>query len=51
MRGLITVPADADKDTILALAKAEPKVAAHLENKKIIKEIYVPGKMINLVAK
>jgi leucyl-tRNA synthetase len=51
LRSKISVPADADKETTLAAAKADPKVQAHLEGKNIIKEIYVPGKMVNLVAK
>ena len=51
MRGLVEVPADADKDAILAAAKSEPKVAAHTENKKMVKEIFVPGKMVNFVVK
>jgi leucyl-tRNA synthetase len=51
LRSRITVPADADKDTVLAAAKADPKVQAHLEGKNIVKEIFVPGKMVNLIAK
>jgi leucyl-tRNA synthetase len=51
MRGKISVPADADQDTIAAAAKADPKVAAHLEGKNIVKEIIIPGKMVNLVVK
>ena len=51
LRGRITVAADADKDTILAAAKAAPRVLPHLEGKTIVKEIYVPGKMVNLIAK
>ena len=51
VRARITVAVDADKDTILAAAKAEPHIQKMLEGKKIIKEIYVPGKMLNFVAK
>ena len=32
-------------------AKAEPKIAEILEGKTVIKEIYVPGKIVNIVAK
>ena len=32
-------------------AKAEPKVAAEISGKNILKEIYVPGKLVNIVAK
>ncbi len=51
LRGKVTVPADADQATILAAAKADPKVAQYLEGKTVVKEIYVPGKMVNLVVK
>ena len=49
LRGQIRVPADATKDQVLAAAKVEENVARHLEDKKIAKEIYVPGKMVNFV--
>ncbi len=51
VRGRITVATDADKDTILVAAKAEPHIQKLLEGKQLIKEIYVPGKMVNFVAK
>ncbi len=49
LRGNIEVAADADKDAILGAARAEPNVARHLEGKTLRKEIYVPGKLVNLV--
>ncbi|MBP7057928.1 leucine--tRNA ligase [Candidatus Gracilibacteria bacterium] len=49
LRGQIKVPADATKEQVLAAAKIEENVARHLEDKKIAKEIYVPGKMVNFV--
>ena len=51
LRGKITVSKDASKEAILAAAKEEPKVKAQLEGKTLVKEIYVPGKMVNLVVK
>jgi leucyl-tRNA synthetase len=51
VRGRIQVAADADQDTILAAAKAEPNVAGQIEGKSIVKEIVVPGRLVNLVAK
>ena len=48
---VIKVDAAADADTIKAIARADEKVAARLEGKTIAKEIFVPGKMINLVVK
>ena len=51
LRARITIEADADQETALAAAKAEPKVAEFTEGKNIIKEIYVKGKLVNIVAK
>lgn len=51
LRGKITVPVNLSKDEILALAKKADKVSPYLENKTIIKEIFVPGKLINFVTK
>ncbi|SNU08032.1 leucyl-tRNA synthetase [Lachnospiraceae bacterium] len=45
----ISVPADASKDEILAAAK--DALGSRLDGKTIVKEIYVPGKIINIVAK
>ena len=49
VRGKITVAADAAKDDILAAAKAQ--VSAQLQDKTLIKEIVVPGKLVSLVVK
>lgn len=49
LKGSITVPAGFGKDEILAAAKADEKIAAIIAGKNIIKEIYVPGKLINFV--
>ncbi len=51
LRGKVTLPVDADQATVLAAAKADPKVQPYLEGKTLVKEIYVPGKMVNLVVK
>ena len=51
VRAKITVPVDMAKDDVLALAKAESKIAELLEGKEIKKEIYVPGKLVNFVAR
>jgi leucyl-tRNA synthetase len=50
MRGTIEIPADASKEDAIAAAKADEKVARHLEGKTIRREIYVPGRLVNLVA-
>ena len=43
------VPVEADKDTVLDAAKAESNVTQHTEIKQIVKEIYVPGRLVNVV--
>ncbi len=48
-RVTVDVPADADKDTIIALGKEA--LGDRIAGKTIVKEIYVPGKIINIVAK
>ena len=49
LRGTINVAPDADKDTMLAEAKANPAVSRWLEGKTIVKEIVVPGRLVNFV--
>jgi len=51
LRGTISVSKDTSKDDVLAQAKANPNVARHLDGKTIIKEIFVPGRLVNFVAK
>ena len=51
VRSIIMVPNGADKDQILELAKSDEKVAQAMEGKSIVKEIVVPGKIINIVVK
>ncbi len=50
-RGEVTVPKDADKDAVLAAAKAEPNVARHVEGREVVREIVVPGRLVNIVVK
>lgn len=49
LRATITIPVEAPKDEVLAHAKAQANVQLHLEGKTIRKEIYVPGKIVNIV--
>ncbi len=50
VRSRITVPVDMPKDEVLALAKADEKIAAAIAGKTVKKEIYVPNKLVNIVA-
>jgi leucyl-tRNA synthetase len=51
VRSLITVSKNASKDEVLAIVMSDEKVKAAIEGKTIIKEIVVPGKIINIVVK
>ncbi len=51
IRNRISVPADISAADALATAKADERVAPLLEGMQIIKELYVPGKLVNLVVK
>ena len=51
LRGTILIPKDISKDDAIALAKADEKIAPLLEGKQIVKEIYVPGRIVNLVVR
>ncbi len=50
-RALITVPAEADKETVLKTAKENENVQAFINGKTILKEIYVPNRLVNFVVK
>lgn len=53
VRANITVPADKskDKDFVLGLAKQQENVERYLDDTTIVKEIFVPGRIVNLVVK
>ena len=50
VRAKLEVPKDIGKDEALALAKADPTVAKWIDGKTIRKEIFVPGRLVNIVA-
>lgn len=50
VRSRMTIPVDMPKDEVIAFAKADEKIAAAIEGKTIKKEIYVPNKLVNIVA-
>jgi leucyl-tRNA synthetase len=51
VRDQLTVAADAGKDEVLAMAVAADKIKPWLEGKNLVKQIYVPGKLVSLVVK
>ena len=51
LRGKLMVAADISAEDAIAAAKADEKVQSFLTDKNVVKEIYVPGKLVNLVVK
>ena len=51
LRSTITIAKDSSKDDAISSAKADAKVAEAIDGKSIIKEIYVPGRIVNIVVK
>ncbi|MBP3746929.1 MAG: leucine--tRNA ligase [Ruminococcus sp.] len=51
LRAKLSVAVDADKDSVIAQALADEKVKEFTDGKNIIKQIYVPNKLVNIVAK
>ncbi|MCQ9344857.1 leucine--tRNA ligase [Corynebacterium phoceense] len=51
VKARINVAADAAQDDVVATALADSKIASLVEGKNIVKQIYVPGRMVNLVVK
>ncbi len=51
IRTRLMIPADASQDEVLAQAKADDKIAAAVAGGKILKELYVPGKLVNIVVR
>ncbi len=51
LRDRIEAPAEAPQEELLRLARESEKVAKHLAGQKIVKEIVVPGKLVNLVVR
>jgi leucyl-tRNA synthetase len=51
LRDRIEAPSEAPQEQLLELARASEKVSTHLEGKEVVKEIVVPGKLVNLVVR
>lgn len=50
VRSRMTIPVDMPKDDVIVAAKQDAKIAELIDGKTIKKEIYVPGKLVNIVA-
>ncbi len=51
IKARLNVPADISSDDAIALAAADPAVAAEINGKTVIKQLYVPKKLVNIVVK
>jgi leucyl-tRNA synthetase len=51
LRSRITVPADATEDFVIEHALADEKIESTIAGKQIVKKIYVPGKLVNIVVR
>ncbi len=51
VRAKLNVPADVEQADAIAMAKADEKIAAEIAGKTIVKELYVKGRLVNIVVK
>jgi Leucyl-tRNA synthetase len=51
LRSRVVVPADSKEDFVLERALEDEKVKAAIAGKQVVKKIYVPGRMVNLIVK
>jgi leucyl-tRNA synthetase len=51
LRGSFDVPADINEESLFELARRDDKISKHISEKKVVKKIFVPGKLLNIVAK
>jgi leucyl-tRNA synthetase len=51
LRDRVPAPSSASRDELLALARGLPKVQAHVDGREVVKEIVVPGKLVNFVVR
>ena len=51
LRGQVEVPNPPEKDVVLAAIRNNAKVQQWISGKEIVKEVYVPGKLVNIVVK
>jgi leucyl-tRNA synthetase len=51
VRDRVPAPSDASQDDLLALARGLANVQTHVDGREVVKEIVVPGKLVNLVVR
>jgi leucyl-tRNA synthetase len=50
-RAGVEAPADASRDELVELARADTAVRRHIDGKQVVREVVVPGKLVNLVVR
>ena len=51
LRARVNLPANQDEETVFQLARSEKNIIRHISDKRIVKRIYVPNKLVNFVVK
>jgi len=51
IKARLNIPVDADQATVIAMAKADEKVAEAIAGMTVVKELYVPSKLVNIVVR
>ncbi|MCD7831835.1 MAG: leucine--tRNA ligase [Firmicutes bacterium] len=51
LRGTMKIEAEAQRDDVIEAARSSPRIAELIAGKNVVKEIYVPGKIVNIVVK
>lgn len=51
VKAKLNIAADAEKDSVIAMAMEDESVKSAIDGKNIVKQIYVPNKLVNIVAK
>ena len=51
LKAKLNIAMDADKDSVMEMAMSDEKVKESIDGKTIVKQIYVPNKLVNIVAK
>jgi leucyl-tRNA synthetase len=51
VRDRVQAPSDADRDQLLALCLDADKVQSHVDGREVVKEVVVPGRLVNLVVR
>ena len=51
VRDRVVAPTGASQDELIALARSQPNVQVHVDGKEVVKEVVVPGKLVNVVVR